>query len=163
MSNRELRVGSGTDIHAFERGRRLMLAGVHIPCEFGLSGHSDADVLLHAVADALLGAVGGGDIGMHFPDSDPRWQGCDSRVILAQVWAMVKAEGWRLVNLDCTLLAEMPKIAPHRDAMRCSLAALLDAPVERCSIKATTAETLGFVGRREGMLASAVVLIERER
>ena len=161
MTTSEMRIGSGIDVHSFEAGRRLVLGGVEIPGCIGLRGHSDADVVLHAITDALLGAVGMGDIGMHFPDSDPQWKGADSKQFVRKVWSDLSEQGWRIVNLDCTILAETPKLAPYRDEMRTVIAGLLETQVARCSIKATTTETLGFVGRKEGILAHAVVLIER--
>ncbi len=161
MSERELRVGSGFDVHPFAEGRPLIIGGVSIPFKCGLAGHSDADVLLHAVCDALLGAAALGDIGIHFPDSDPKWKGADSRALLQQVCEKITALGWRPVNLDCTILAQVPKISPYRDEMRSTLADLLKIPLTACSVKATTTERLGFIGREEGVAASAIVLIER--
>ena len=159
----ETRIGQGFDIHRFAAGRRLVLGGVHIPHEDGLDGHSDADVLLHAVADALLGAVALGDIGRHFSNTDPRWRGVDSRVLLRHVVALLQSAGvQRIVNVDVTVIAEHPRIAPHVAAMRAATAAALGVREERVSIKATTAETMGALGRREGIAALAVAVVEVE-
>jgi 2-C-methyl-D-erythritol 2,4-cyclodiphosphate synthase len=150
-------VGIGYDSHRLAAGRRLVLAGVEIEHELGLEGHSDADVLAHAVIDALLGAAGLGDIGEHFPDTDERWRDADSMALLATVVALIAEKGLRIVNLDCTLMIEQPKLARRRAAMRESLArALLLAP-ERVNVKLTTGEGIGFVGRGEGVAALAVV------
>lgn len=154
-----VRIGTGFDVHAFAAGRPLVLGGVTIPHARGLAGHSDADVLLHAIADALLGALALGDLGAHFPDSDPRWQGADSRVLLRHVMTLVGARGWMIGNVDATVIAQAPKIAPHVPAMRANLAADLGCGVDRVSIKATTTERLGFTGREEGIAAEAVVLL----
>lgn len=156
----EIRIGHGLDVHPFERGRKLVVGGVEIPSEFGLKGHSDADVLLHAIVDAVQGATGGGDIGTLFPDTDATWANADSKIFLNKVWAGISGRGWRVVNLDCVLLAEMPKFAPHISAMRGVIAEILGCTVDRVGIKATTCEGLGFVGRREGVVASATVLLE---
>lgn len=158
-----VRIGSGFDVHALIAGRRLVLGGVTIPFDRGLDGHSDADVLLHAVCDAILGALALGDIGAHFPDSDPRWKGADSRVLLRQVAALASAQGWRIGNLDATLIAQVPKLAPHVAAMRANLAADLECGLGDVGVKATTTERLGFAGRGEGIAASATVLLVRER
>jgi 2-C-methyl-D-erythritol 2,4-cyclodiphosphate synthase len=156
-----LRVGTGFDVHALVEGRRLMLGGVEIPHPRGLEGHSDADVLLHAVADAVLGALALGDLGHWFPPDDPRTAGADSAGLLAQVVAEATRRGWRTANLDCTVIAERPKLAPHVPAMRARLAHLLGVPVECVSVNATTSEGLGFTGRGEGIAAQAVVLLEQ--
>ncbi|HUB36194.1 MAG TPA: 2-C-methyl-D-erythritol 2,4-cyclodiphosphate synthase [Solirubrobacteraceae bacterium] len=148
--------GIGFDSHRLEPGRRLVLGGVEIPHELGLAGHSDADVLTHAVIDALLGAAGLGDIGELFPDTDERHRDADSLALLAEVVARVGAAGFAIVNVDCTLIAEQPKLAPHRPAIRARLAAVLRLATERVSVKATTAERMGFVGRAEGLAALAV-------
>jgi 2-C-methyl-D-erythritol 2,4-cyclodiphosphate synthase len=148
--------GIGYDSHRLIAGRRLLLGGVEIPGELGLDGHSDADVLAHAVIDALLGAAGLGDIGQHFPDSDERWRDADSMGLLREAVAMVGAAGLELVNVDCTVVMEAPKIAPHRQAIRDGLAAALGLPAQRVNVKASTGEGIGFVGRGEGVAALAV-------
>jgi 2-C-methyl-D-erythritol 4-phosphate cytidylyltransferase/2-C-methyl-D-erythritol 2,4-cyclodiphosphate synthase len=158
---RESRTGQGVDVHPFAVGRRLFLCGVEIPGEPGLAGHSDADAALHAVTDAVLGACGAGDIGEHFPPSDQQWRGAASDLFLRHALALAAQAGWRVVHCDVTLLAERPRIAPYREAMRERLAALLGVEVDRASVKATTCEGLGFVGRGEGIVALAVVTIER--
>ncbi|HIX66063.1 MAG TPA: 2-C-methyl-D-erythritol 2,4-cyclodiphosphate synthase [Candidatus Anaerotruncus excrementipullorum] len=156
-----LRIGHGYDVHRLEAGRKLILGGVLIPWERGLLGHSDADVLTHAVMDALLGALAMGDIGGMFPDSDPAYAGADSIALLEQVARRVAAAGWRLGNLDATVIAQAPKLAGYLPAMRQRLAAACGAPVEAVSVKATTEEHLGFTGRGEGIAAHAVCLLER--
>jgi 2-C-methyl-D-erythritol 2,4-cyclodiphosphate synthase len=153
------RIGTGFDVHAFAEGRPLIIGGVTIPHEMGLLGHSDADVLLHAVADALLGALALGDIGSHFPDTDERYRGADSARLLAQVWRKVKEKGYRLGNLDATVIAQRPKLRPYIDEMRGVLARELEADLEQVNVKATTTEKLGFTGREEGIAAQAVVLL----
>jgi 2-C-methyl-D-erythritol 2,4-cyclodiphosphate synthase len=158
----ELRIGQGIDVHPFEKGRALRLGGVDIPSDVGLKGHSDADAVLHALIDALLGASGRPDIGCIFPDTDNTWKNADSRKLLALVWKELRADGWSLVNADLTLLAEQPKIKPYTTAMRETIAGVLDTTADRIGIKATTTEKLGFIGRKEGLLASAVVLLKRE-
>jgi len=157
-----LRIGQGLDVHAFTEGDHVVLGGVRIPFERGLAAHSDGDVALHALCDALLGAAALGDIGVHFPPSDPQWAGADSRALLARVAAMVTDAGLAPVNVDLTLACEAPKVGPHREAMRANIAADLDLPLGRVSVKATTTEHLGFCGRGEGIAALAVVLL-RER
>ena len=157
-----LRIGNGFDVHAMISGRKLILGGVTIPYECGLDGHSDADVLLHAVCDAILGALALGDIGAHFPDTDPRWKGADSRLLLRHVASLALALGWRIGNLDTTLIAQAPKLAPHVPAMRANLAADLGCDIGQISVKATTTERLGFAGRGEGIAAWATVLLNRE-
>lgn len=156
-----IRVGHGFDVHAFAQGRRLIIGGVDIPCERGLAGHSDADVLLHAICDALLGAAGLGDIGHHFPDSDPRYKGIDSRELLRHVAGQLRALGWRTGNVDATIIAQTPRMAPHIADMRANIAADLDLEVVAVNVKATTTERLGFTGRGEGIAAEAVCLIAR--
>lgn len=154
-----LRVGQGFDVHRLAVGRRLVLGGVEIPFEKGLLGHSDADVLLHAIADALLGTAALGDIGRHFPPSDPQYKDADSVKLLAQVVAMVREAGCESIgNVDCVVMAERPKLLPYINAMRDRIADVLDIPAARVSVKATTCEGLGFVGREEGIAASAVCL-----
>jgi len=160
-ANDEYRVGFGVDVHAFEPGDHVMLGGVRIPHDHGVKAHSDGDVLLHALCDALLGAAGLGDIGQHFPDTDPTWRGADSRDLLRSVCDQITARGFGVVNADLTLLAEKPKLAPHREAIRRCLADLLKIDVERVNLKATTTEKLGFLGRAEGLAAQATVLLRR--
>lgn len=154
-----MRIGHGYDVHAFATDRKLILGGVEIAHPRGLAGHSDADVLLHAVCDALLGAAALGDIGRHFPDSDPRYRGIDSRKLLRHVVALLDERGWRVGNVDATLIAQAPKMAPHIEAMRGNLAADLGIGIEAVNVKATTTEHLGFAGREEGIAAEAVCLI----
>jgi 2-C-methyl-D-erythritol 4-phosphate cytidylyltransferase/2-C-methyl-D-erythritol 2,4-cyclodiphosphate synthase len=156
-----MRVGQGMDVHAFGAGDHVVLGGVRIAHPFGVIAHSDGDVVIHALCDALLGAMGDGDIGEHFPDSDPRYRGADSRVFLRAVAARMKAAGLRLVNADVTVLAEAPRIAAHRSAMSANLAADLSVPAQLINIKATTTERLGFIGRNEGLAAMASVLLAR--
>jgi 2-C-methyl-D-erythritol 2,4-cyclodiphosphate synthase len=155
-----MRVGNGFDVHALVAGRPLILGGVTIPHDRGLAGHSDADVLLHAIADAILGALALGDIGRHFPDTDPRWRGADSRALLRHVYALAFAAGWEIGNVDATVIAQAPKIAPHVPAMRANLASDLNCDETRISVKATTTERLGFTGREEGIGALATVLLQ---
>lgn len=154
-----MRVGQGYDVHALVEGRKLILGGVEIPFEKGLLGHSDADALLHAVTDALLGAAGLGDIGRHFPDTDPRYKGADSRLLLRDAYALVRAEGWCLVNLDATLIAQQPRLAPHIPAMRAVMAEDLGLDLSAINIKGKTNEKLGYLGRNEAIEAQAVVLL----
>ena len=156
-----IRVGFGFDVHQLVEGRELWLGGVLIPHSVGALGHSDADVLLHAVCDALLGAVALGDIGQHFPDTDPRWKGADSKKLLAAVVAMLQERGWTVGNVDCTLILERPKIMPHVPAMRAVMALLIGIGEDAISIKATTSEKMGYIGRGEGVAAHAVVLVEK--
>jgi len=153
-----MRIGQGFDVHAFAPGRRLVIGGVAIPHEQGLDGHSDADVLLHAICDALLGAAALGDIGKHFPDSDPAYAGADSRRLLREV--KKKLGSYRIVNVDATILAQAPRMAPHVPQMIANIASDLGIAPGAVSIKATTTEHLGFIGRAEGIAAQAVVLIE---
>jgi 2-C-methyl-D-erythritol 4-phosphate cytidylyltransferase/2-C-methyl-D-erythritol 2,4-cyclodiphosphate synthase len=154
-----VRIGQGFDAHRFGPGDAVILCGVRIPHDQGLVGHSDADAGLHALTDALLGAVGEGDIGDHFPPSDPKWKGCDSSVFLRHAADLVAAKGGRIVNVDVTLICERPKIKPHREAMRARLAELLKLPIDRVSVKATTTEEMGFTGRREGLAAQAIASV----
>lgn len=158
----ELRVGTGYDVHPFAEGRPLVLGGVRFESARGLAGHSDADVLLHAIADALLGAAGLGDIGEQFPPTDPQYAGIDSTVLLARVAALLIMGGWRIINVDSTLIAERPRINPMVPQMRTRIAAALGIEAERVGVKATTNERLGFVGREEGIAAMAVALLRRE-
>ena len=157
-----IRIGQGSDIHALVEGRKLVVGGVEIPFEKGLLGHSDADVLLHAIIDALLGAAALGDIGRHFPDTDARYRDADSRVLLRATGDLLRAAGWRIVNIDATIHAQRPKMAPHIPAMIERIAEDLGLPIAAVNVKAKTAEKLGFVGREEGIACDAVTLIERE-
>lgn len=158
------RIGQGFDVHRFaapEEGRPLVLMGCAVPHDRGLAGHSDADVMVHALMDALLGAAGLGDIGQHFPDTDPAFAGADSTLLLARVMGDLAERGWCVVNADICLIGERPKIGPQRQQMRERIAPLLGLPVEAVNVKATTTERLGFTGRGEGLAAQAVVLIEK--
>lgn len=156
----DFRIGNGIDVHRLVPGRRLFLCGVEIPYELGLEGHSDADVALHALADALLGAVACGDIGRHFPDTDPRWQGADSFDLLRRVWAMEVFAPWRIGNVDLTIVARKPKIAPFVPRMRERIASAFAVSPELVSVKGTTTEGLGFTGRGEGIAAFCTVLLK---
>lgn len=158
-----MRIGEGYDVHRLTDGRRLILGGVDIPYEKGLDGHSDADVLVHAIADALLGAAALGDIGKLFPDNDPKYLGVDSLVLLSEVVKRVGERGYSIVNVDSTVIAQAPKLAPYIDRMRANLAASMGIPVDLVSVKATTEEHLGFTGRGEGIAAKAVCLIEEKK
>lgn len=153
------RVGIGYDSHRLVTGRRLILGGVEIEHELGLEGHSDADVLTHVVMDALLGAAALGDIGMHFPDTDPAWRGADSIELLTHVVGLVKKAGYKIVNVDTTVIAQAPKLAPHRDAMRQSLAKAMGIDIDQVNVKFTTAEKMGALGRGEGIAAQAVASV----
>lgn len=157
-----LRTGLGMDVHAFAEGRKLILGGVDIPYERGLAGHSDADVLAHAVADALLGAARAGDIGKLFPDTDPAYEGADSLKLLAAVADHVRELGFAIVDVDSVVAAQAPKLSPHREAMRANLAAAMGIPVDNVGVKATTTERLGFEGRGEGISAYATCLLARQ-
>ncbi|TLZ47808.1 MAG: 2-C-methyl-D-erythritol 2,4-cyclodiphosphate synthase [Gammaproteobacteria bacterium] len=154
-----MRIGSGFDVHAFGPGDFVMLGGIRVAHSRGVLAHSDGDVVLHALCDALLGAAGLGDIGQHFRDADPRWRGADSSVFVTQVLALLRDRRLAVANVDVTVLAQAPKIATHRDAMRRRIAQLLEVAAERVNIKATTTEGLGFLGRAEGIAAQAVVLL----
>lgn len=158
-----MRVGQGFDVHALVTGRRLVIGGVEIPFERGLAGHSDADVLLHAVTDALLGAAALGDIGQHFPDTDPRYRGVDSRLLLRDTARLLAARGFSVINVDSTVITEAPRLARHIPAMIENIAADLGIPATAVNVKAKTAERLGFVGRGEGIVAEAVALISDDR
>ncbi|MGD0502182.1 MAG: 2-C-methyl-D-erythritol 2,4-cyclodiphosphate synthase [Steroidobacteraceae bacterium] len=158
-----MRIGQGFDVHAFGEGDHVMLGGVRIPYGRGVVAHSDGDVIIHALCDAVLGSLGEGDIGRHFPDSDPRYRGADSRVFLRTVAQMMQAAGFRLVNADLTVLAEAPRIAAHRAAIAANLAADLGVEAQFINVKATTTERLGFIGRGEGLAALASVLLEHAR
>jgi 2-C-methyl-D-erythritol 2,4-cyclodiphosphate synthase len=155
-----MRIGQGFDVHALVPGRRLVIGGVIIPYDRGLEGHSDADVLLHALTDALLGAAGLGDIGRHFPDTDPRYKDADSRALLREAVAKVRAAGWRVANVDATVIAQAPRMAPHIPAMVANIARDLEVPGGSVNVKAKTTERLGFTGRGEGIAAEAVALLE---
>jgi len=158
----DVRVGHGFDVHAFAADRKLIIGGVDIPNELGLAGHSDADVLLHAICDALLGAAGLGDIGRHFPDTDAAFSGIDSRILLRRVAEQLQQRRWRVGNVDATIIAQAPKMAPHIARMAAHIADDLGVAIDRVNVKATTTEKLGFTGRGEGIAAEAVCLIERD-
>lgn len=160
--NSRLRIGQGYDVHAFGPGDHLTLGGVCIPHSTGIQAHSDGDVVLHALCDALLGAAGLGDIGMHFPDTDPQWRGADSRVFVRHARKLLSDHGYSVVNVDTTLLADAPRIGKFREAMRANIAADLGIDVACVNIKATTSEGLGFIGRREGLACQAIVLIDSD-
>lgn len=156
------RVGQGFDVHKLVDGRKCIIGGVDIPHEKGLLGHSDADVLLHAISDALLGAIGSGDIGMHFPDTDERWKGADSMKLLERVGEIVREAGYEIGNVQGTVICERPKIRPHAEAMRANIARMLRIDADQVGIQGTTTEKLGFTGRSEGIAAQAVALVGRE-
>ena len=158
-----IRVGNGLDVHALVSGRNLVLGGVTIPFERGLKGHSDADALLHAICDAVLGALGEGDIGAHFPDTDPRYKDADSRILLRTIWQRAVAEGYSLGNVDATVVAEAPRLAPYIGQMTANIASDLGAGIGQVNVKATTTEGLGFAGRGEGIAALATVLLIKNR
>ena len=155
-----MRIGQGFDVHALVAGRKLVVGGVEIAFDKGLQGHSDADVLLHAITDALLGAAGLGDIGRHFPDTEPRYKDADSRILLREAAKKIREAGWRLVNLDATIIAQAPRMAPYIAAMTANIAADLAVPATCVNIKAKTTERLGFTGRGEGIAAEAVALLQ---
>ena len=159
MNLPDIRTGNGFDVHRLVEGRRCIICGVDIPHTLGLLGHSDADVALHALSDALLGAAALGDIGKHFPDTDPKWKGADSRMLLREIAAILAREGFAPSNVDVTIIAQAPKMLPHIPQMRANVAADLSLPLDRVSIKATTTEKLGFTGRAEGIAAQASTLI----
>ena len=161
MNPFDLRIGQGIDVHAFGEGTFVTLAGVKIPHTHGLIAHSDGDVLLHALSDALLGALALGDIGRHFPDTDAAYKGADSRVLLRHVYALIEQKGYRLVNADITVACERPKLAKYNEPMRQNIADDLGVSLDQVSVKATTTEKLGFTGRQEGILVTAVVLVAR--
>lgn len=158
-----MRIGTGFDVHKFAENRKLILGGVDIPYEFGLAGHSDADVLCHAIADSLLGCLALGDIGKFFPDTDDKYKGMDSLVLLKEVYDKIKEKGYVLVNIDSTIMCQKPKLAPHIDAMRENLSKVLDADIGQIGVKATTTEKLGFTGRAEGIAVMASALIEKAK
>jgi 2-C-methyl-D-erythritol 2,4-cyclodiphosphate synthase len=155
------RIGFGIDFHQLIAGRKLILGGVHIPFSKGAMGHSDADVLLHAICDALLGALNLGDIGVHFPDTDPDYKNIDSKILLERTYALIREKKYRVVNIDSTICLEMPKIKKHSDAMRAVIGSILETDPNNISIKATTTEQMGFVGRGEGIIAYATLLLEK--
>lgn len=157
-----IRIGNGYDIHKLVPNRPLILGGIEIPHSLGLLGHSDADVLIHAIMDALLGALGMGDIGHYFPPSDPKWKGADSKILMEQVKEIIQSQGWKVGNIDSTIVAEQPKLKPHLKPMRSAIANILNIQLEQVSIKATTNEKLGPVGREEGICAYAVVLLVKD-
>jgi len=157
-----IRIGQGFDVHEFCDNRKLIIGGIEIPYEKGLLGHSDADVLLHAICDSLLGALALGDIGIHFPNTDPKFAGIDSKKLLKHVYELIRENGFKLVNLDSTLLLEKPKIAKYVPVMQKIIAEILEVEIDRISIKATTTEKLGFVGRKEGVAALSVALLIKE-
>jgi 2-C-methyl-D-erythritol 4-phosphate cytidylyltransferase/2-C-methyl-D-erythritol 2,4-cyclodiphosphate synthase len=154
-----VRTATGYDVHAFAEGDHVMLCGMRVPHTMALAGHSDADVGLHAITDALLGTIGDGDIGQHFPPSDPRWRGADSAAFLRHAADLVEQAGGRIDHVDVTIICEAPKVGPHRAAMRARIAEILALPIGRVSVKATTTESLGFTGRREGMAAQAIATV----
>ncbi|MES5860309.1 2-C-methyl-D-erythritol 2,4-cyclodiphosphate synthase [Bacillus cereus group sp. RP29] len=156
------RIGQGFDVHEFAEGRPLIIGGITIPHEKGLIGHSDADVLLHTIADACLGAIAAGDIGKHFPDTDPAFKDADSAVLLQKVWEFVREQGYELGNLDCTIIAQKPKMAPNIESMRKRISELLETSIDNINVKATTTEKLGFTGREEGIASQAVVLLQKK-
>lgn len=157
----DIRIGHGYDVHRFEKGRQCIIGGVDIPCELGLLGHSDADVLLHAVADALLGAAALGDIGKHFPDTSPEFEGADSLVLLRNTVELIGKKGYIVSNIDSTVIAQMPKLAPYIDDMRKNISVVCGIEKDRVSVKATTEEKLGFTGAKQGISAHAVCIIEK--
>lgn len=157
------RIGQGFDVHQLAEGRPLIIGGIEIPYEKGLLGHSDADVLLHTITDACLGAIGEGDIGRHFPDTDPAFKDADSAKLLEHIWKMIKEKGYELVNADCTIIAQKPKMAPYIEPMKARIAELLECTPEQINVKATTTEQLGFTGRGEGIAAQAVVLLQKAK
>ncbi|MBD7945009.1 MULTISPECIES: 2-C-methyl-D-erythritol 2,4-cyclodiphosphate synthase [Psychrobacillus] len=154
-----LRIGQGFDVHEFADNRPLIIGGITIPYERGLIGHSDADVLLHTITDAALGAIGEGDIGRHFPDTDPDFKDADSAKLLEHIWKLVDARGYKLGNVDCTIIAQKPKMAPYIEEIRAKVAELLQADVSQVNVKATTTEKLGFTGREEGIASLATILL----
>jgi 2-C-methyl-D-erythritol 2,4-cyclodiphosphate synthase len=158
-----MRVGTGFDAHPLVPGRKLILGGVEVPFEKGLEGHSDADALCHAIADALLGAASLGDMGRYFPSSDPKYKGADSRVFLREVTRLLREQGWKIGNVDATILAQRPRLAPFSEQMRANIAAALSIAAEQVSIKSKSTDKLGFVGREEGIAVEAVALIEESR
>lgn len=159
MDLSKLRIGQGIDFHQFAAGIDLWIGGIKIPHSKGAVGHSDADVLLHVICDAMLGAIGAGDIGLHFPDTDQSFKGIDSKILLKDTYAIIKTAGYELINIDSTVCLQLPKLRPHIDTMRKTIADVLEVEVDRISVKATTTEKMGYVGREEGIEAHAVVLL----
>ena len=157
-----IRVGQGFDVHEFAENRPLIIGGIEIPYERGLIGHSDADVLLHTITDAALGAIGEGDIGRHFPDTDPDFKDADSAKLLEHIWKLVDARGYKLGNIDCTIIAQKPKMAPYIETIRARVAELLQADASQVNVKATTTEKLGFTGREEGIASLATILLVKK-
>ncbi len=158
----DFRVGFGFDVHRFAEGRKLVLGGIEIPYELGLDGHSDADVLLHAITDAILGALALGDIGKHFPDTDPAYKNIDSKILLKKAYDLVQSKGYVLGNLDATVVTEEPRLSPFIGKLRISIAEILNSEIDQISIKATTSEKMGFAGRKEGVSCSSVVLLNKK-
>jgi len=156
-----LRIGYGYDVHRLEVGEEFWIGGILVPHSKGAVGHSDADVLLHAVCDALLGALALGDIGLHFPDTDPTYKGIDSKKLLSRTWSLIEEKGWTLVNLDTTICLQSPKLAPHIQSMRSCIAEIIGSDIDSVSVKATTTEKLGFVGTEAGISAHAVVMLKK--
>lgn len=159
----DFRIGSGFDVHAYAENQKMILCNVEIPSSLGLLGHSDADAAIHALCDALLGAAGLGDIGLHFPDNDEAYRNIDSSLLLNRVMEMIRSAGFSVQNVDLTIIAQIPKISPHREAMRSRLASLLEIDLDRVNVKATTTEGLGFIGRKEGLAVQAVILLRKSR
>lgn len=157
----DIRIGQGIDVHAFESGGKLVLGGIEIPYHSGLKAHSDGDALLHAITDAICGAMGKGDIGAFFPDTDSQWKGADSALLLAKVIEVMRREGWMLVNIDSTVMAEEPKLGPYREQIKDRIAEIVGLDSGAVGVKATTCEKMGFLGRQEGLMAMAVVLLRR--
>ncbi|AMQ04714.1 MULTISPECIES: 2-C-methyl-D-erythritol 2,4-cyclodiphosphate synthase [Sporosarcina] len=154
-----IRIGQGFDVHKFEEGRPLIIGGITIPHDRGLTGHSDADVLLHTITDAALGAIAEGDIGRHFPDTSAEFKDADSAVLLEKIWALVEGKGYKLGNIDCTIIAQKPKMSPYIEVIRKRIAELLKADISQVNVKATTTEQLGFTGREEGIASMATILL----
>ncbi|MEK4405397.1 2-C-methyl-D-erythritol 2,4-cyclodiphosphate synthase [Sporosarcina sp. FSL K6-6792] len=154
-----IRIGQGFDVHKFEEGRPLIIGGITIPHDRGLTGHSDADVLLHTITDAALGAIAEGDIGRHFPDTSAEFKDADSAVLLENIWALVEGKGYKLGNIDCTIIAQKPKMSPYIEVIRKRIAELLKADISQVNVKATTTEQLGFTGREEGIASMATILL----
>ena len=156
-----MRIGQSIDIHPLKEGRTLILGGVHIASPIGLDGHSDADVLAHAVMESILGALALGDLGHHFPDTDPKYKGADSMMLMKEVYALMCEKGWKIGNVDALVMAEAPKLAPYIEQMRYNIASVLNCGIDQISVKATRGEKMGFVGRKEGMMATCVCLLEK--